>query len=115
MRQADELVQERISRSCSPEGATYSCALGWFCILFRSLQLSNQQFWYNVSDHPLQLHGTTSGSIAQLREELQKKNEELASLRTNMQQVLRESKQKEGGLAEQVAAMKKELEFKVLH
>ena len=64
-------------------------------------------------DHTLQLHETTEGSMAQLQEELQKKNEEVASLHTNMQQVFEECKQKVGSLTEQIATMKKELELKV--
>lgn len=64
-------------------------------------------------DHTLQLHETTEGSMAQLQEELRKKNEELASLHTNMQQVFEECKQKVGSLTEQIATMKKELELKV--
>ena len=47
--------------------------------------------------------------MAQLRDELQKKSEELA----NVQQVLRETEQEENNLREQVAEMKKELDLKV--
>ena len=47
--------------------------------------------------------------MAQLRDELQKKNEELV----NVQQVLRETEQEETNLREQVAEMKKELDLKV--
>ena len=47
--------------------------------------------------------------MAQLRNELQKKSEELA----NVQQVLRETEQEETNLREQVAEMKKELDLKV--
>ena len=48
--------------------------------------------------------------MAQLRDEFQKKSEELA----NVQQVLRETEQEETNLREQVAEMKKELDLKVL-
>lgn len=47
--------------------------------------------------------------MAQLRDELHKKSEELA----NVQQVLRETEQEENSLREQVAEMKKELDLKV--
>ena len=47
--------------------------------------------------------------MAQLRDELHKKSEELA----NVQQVLRETEQEENNLREQVAEMKKELDLKV--
>ena len=47
--------------------------------------------------------------MAQLRNELQKKSEELA----NVQQVLRETEQEENNVRKQVAEMKKELDLKV--
>ena len=47
--------------------------------------------------------------MAQLRDELHKKGEELA----NVQQVLRETEQEENSLREQVAEMKNELDLKV--